>query len=172
MPRNFCLVLITLAACGQGESPLETAIVSPIRAPCIGLGPQLCLTMVPDGQPEQRLFEGIEGYTHRWGVESEIEFQRETIENPPADSSSQRLILVDTIVENDIPLASFSLDFPGGPDWFSGTGTQLDLFGTTIQCDQAVCDQLRAADVSGAPFSATLAVVDAQTLRATAVVGP
>ncbi len=169
MPRTSLAALVVVAACGGGESPIETAIISPVLSPCIGFGPHMCMNVAFDGGPSTRQFFGIEGYDHRWGVESEITLRREVVENPPADGSSQRLILEDTIVENDIPLGAFDLEFPAGPDWFSGTGTEVELLGTTIECELAVCDELRAADQSAAAFTVDVELVDADTLRATGV---
>lgn len=160
---------LLLAACGHGD-PVETAIVAPLQTPCVGESTQLCLLITPAGEDQRREFGGIVGFTHEWGVETEILMKTEIIEDPPADGSSEQLVLVEVVAENDIPVDPFTLEFPNGPGgWFSGTGTELDLSGTAIECELAVCDQLRAADQRAEPFSATFELVGPQALRAIAV---
>ncbi len=165
------LALVLLTACTEhGSTPIQTAIVAPLRVPCQGFGPVMCLSMVPVQQPRELVFFGIEGYTHRWGVESEITFRREVLDQPIPDGPSENLILIDTVVENATITAPFELAFPGGSGFFTGTGTQLDMLGTTIECEQAVGNQIATASSSGIPFQVTMELTDdTQTLRATAV---
>lgn len=165
------LACVVLAACTEhGQTPTQSAIVAPLREPCQGFAPSMCLVMVPDQQPRERLFAGIVGYTHRWGVESEITFRREALDPPPLDGPSERVILLEVLDENDAIAAPFTLTFPaGGPGWFSGSAPALDMLGTTVQCDTDLCTQLDVADTAGQPFEVVMELVDAQTLRATSV---
>lgn len=162
------LALVLLVACTEhGSTPIETAIVAPLRVPCQGFGPVMCLSMVPVQQPQELLFFGIQGYTHRWGVESEITFRREVLDEPVPDGPSENIILLDTVVENETITAPFDLTFPGGSGFFSGTGTQLDMLGTTIQCEQEVGNQIATASSSGIQFKVTMELTaDPQTLHA------
>jgi Domain of unknown function (DUF4377) len=165
------LALVLLTACTEhGSTPIQTAIVAPLRVPCQGFGPVMCLSMVPVQKPTELVFFGIEGYTHRWGVESEITFRREVLDQPIPDGPSENLILIDTVVENETITAPFDLSFQGGFGFFSGTGTQLDMLGTTVECDQAIGNQISTASSSGVPFQVTMELTDdPQTLRALAV---
>ncbi len=165
------LALLLLTACTEhGSTPTQTAIVAPLRVPCQGFGPVMCLSMVPVQKPQELVFSGIEGYTHRWGVESEITFRREVVAEPIPDGSSENLILIETVVENETITAPFELSFPGGSGFFSGTGTQLDMLGTTIECSQALCNAITTASSSGVPFQVTMELTDdPQALRATLV---
>lgn len=165
------LALVVLTACTEhGSTPMQGAIVSPLREPCQGFGPVMCLTMVPDQQPKERLFEGIQGYTHRWGVESEILFRREVVEEPVPDGPSELVILVDTIVENQTITAPFPLVFPPGfGGWFSGSAPQLNLMGTPVQCEAAVCSDIMGPNNNGQGFTVQMELVDEQTLRALSV---
>jgi hypothetical protein len=145
MPR-LVLALALLAACEHGQTPIETAIVSPLQTPCVFLDQQMCMTMVPDQKPMETLFFGIEGFTHRWGIESEIKFRREPVDPRPIEGPSENLILLEIVVENETVTAPFQLQFPPGSGWFIASGTTLDLHGTTVTCDPAVCDQLISLD--------------------------
>lgn len=164
------IVLIALAACEGGQTPTETATVSALREPCVGFISQLCLVVTDEGEQPHREFFGVQGYAHRWGVESEIVYTREPLDPPPADGPSETLILLDIVVEREPITAPFQLAFPaGGTGWFSDT-TPLEMDGTRIECDAAICDQLTAADTSETPFTATFELTDnPQILRATAV---
>ncbi len=129
----------------------------------------MCMIMVPDQKPMERLFFGIDGFSHRWGIESEITFRRERVDPPPIDGSSENIILLDVIAENPIITAPFDLTFPFGGGWFAGSGTQLDMVGTTVQCELTLCEQIRSASDTGTQFIVTMELTDDdQTLRATA----
>ncbi len=170
MPRLFLAALVVLAACEHGQTPIETAIVAPLRKPCQGFVQQLCLTMVPDQQPTETLFFGIEGYTHRWGVESEISLRREALDPPPADGPSENLILLEIIAENETITGPFQLEFPFGPGWFQVSGSGLDMHGTSVQCDSVLRDQILTADSNGFSYTVTMQLTDdPNTLLATAV---
>lgn len=165
------LALVLLTACTEhGSTPTQTAIVAPLRVPCQGFGPVMCLSMAPVQEAQELLFFGIQGYTHRWGVESEITFRREVLDKPIPDGPSENIILLDTVLETEAITAPFELTFPGGSGFFSGIGTQLDMLGTTVECEQAVGNQIATASSSGVPFTVTMELTgDPQTLRALAV---
>ncbi len=164
---RFTVLLALLAAC---DPPTETATIGALRQPCIGFEVKLCLLMGAQ-EPLHPEFAEIEGYVHHWGTQSEITFYREPVDSPESDSPSERMILVEIIEENVTITAPFQLDFPvDGPDWFSGSGPSVDMLGTPVVCEDEVCDQLGAADLSESPFAVTMELTDdPQTLRATAV---
>jgi uncharacterized protein DUF4377 len=158
------LVLLLLVACDGGQSPPETATIGALREACVGAFPQLCLLITQDGE-QHREFFGIEGYTHRWGTESEITFHREPIDEPLADGPNESLILLDVTSEQVTVTAPFQLAFPHD-GWFSRS-TSLDMVGTTVECDADVCDEILAAELAAQPFEVTMELTDnPQTLRA------
>lgn len=163
------LVTCLLVGCGGGQTPTELAIVSPLRVPCQGFAPTMCLEMTPDRKPTERVFFGIDGFSHRWGIEAEIELRREAVNPPLADGPSENLILLDVIVENPRDVSPFDLTFPFGGGWFSGSTSPLTLVdGTAVECEASICTSIVAAD-QGNPYTVTMEIVDDQTLRATAV---
>ena len=167
--RSPIAALVLLVACEHGQTPVETAIVAPVKTPCQGFGPTMCLTMVPDQKPMERLFFGIVGYEHLWGVESEITFRREQVEEPVPDGPFENIVLLDTIVENDIP-GPFILEFPFGPGWFQTSGSALNMHGTTVECEATLCSQILSLDGSGSSYTVTVELTgDPNILTATGV---
>jgi hypothetical protein len=165
------LVTSLVVGCGGGgQTPIETVIVSPLRIPCQGFGPDLCLEMTPDRQPTERVFFGIEGFSHRWGIESEITIRREAVNPPVPDGPSENLIMLETVVENPRDPSPFDMTFPfGGGSWFSGTTSPLTMIdGTLVECEATVCTALNTADV-GNQFVVSMELVGEQTIRALAV---
>lgn len=165
---RFTFLLMLFAAC---DPTTETATVAALRQPCVGFERALCLVMSQDQQPLHQEFHGIEGFSHRWGIQSEITFYREELDPPVADGPREKLILLEVVDETATITAPFALEFPAtGPGWFSGSGTTFDVLGTTVVCEADVCDQLVAADLGESPFEVTMELTDdPQTLRATAV---
>lgn len=165
---RFTLLLALLAAC---DPTTETATVAALRQPCVGFTRALCLVMAQDQQPPHVEFRGIEGFSHHWGIQSEITFYREQVDHPDADAPNERLVLLDIVDETSTITAPFQLVFQAtGVGWFSGSGTTFDMLGTTVVCDAGVGDQLVAADLGEAPFEVTMELTaDPQALRATAV---
>jgi hypothetical protein len=173
--RGAWLVVAALGACTGGESPSEEVTVAALRTPCQGEGTFMCLGLThADGSPGNVMF-GIEGYTHRWGFESQIRFRTETIEDPPQDGPSANLILEELISEERVVSSSFELAFfdtPPGVAWFFATSSSLvlDMARTTVQCEQAVCDDILARSAATTAFTVTMELTDDdQTLRATGV---
>lgn len=165
---RFAFLLVLFAAC---DPTTETATVAALRQPCVGFTRTLCLVMAQDQQPPHVEFRGIEGFSHHWGIQSEITFYREQVDHPDADAPNEKLVLLDIVEESATITAPFELEFqPTGPGWFSGSGTTFDMVGTTVVCEAGVCDQLVAADLGQSPFQVTMELTDdPQTLRATAV---
>ncbi len=162
---------ILVALLGACETTTETATVGALRQPRVGFERALCLLMAQDQQPLHPEFHGIEGFTHRWGTQSEITFYREELDPQVSDAPTENRILIDIIDETVTVTAPFELEFPEtGPNWFTGSGTTLDVVGTTVVCEADVCDQIVAADLGESRFEVTMELTDdPQTLRATAV---
>jgi hypothetical protein len=163
------LLLLLVAACEHGQTPIETALISPLRVPCQGFEPTMCLEMQPDQQPVERVFFGIDGFSHRWGIEAEITLRREQLE-PIPDGPSENLIMLELIVENPRDVSPFDLDFPFGGGWLTGTTSPLDLHGTSVTCEATLCTEIRNADLNGQQYRVTFDVVGDQALNATAIV--
>ncbi len=66
-----------------------TVTVGPEMQPCTGVGEQECL--VVDGE---LFYDSIEGFDYEPGFEYVLEIRTENVDNPPADASSIRYILV------------------------------------------------------------------------------
>jgi hypothetical protein len=163
------LVPLIVAGCGGGQTPIETVLIAPLRTPCSAFAPTVCLEMTPDRKPTERVFFGIEGFTHRWGFEAEIQLEREQLELIP-DGPSENLIMVELINEAERITAPFELEFPFGGGWFSGTSSPLQMHGTVVLCEAAVCSSITTAEQSGVAYTLTMELTDDdQTLRATGV---
>lgn len=68
------------------------------QADCTGVAPQKCFLVKKDGQKDwEFLYSGIEGFTYEEGNEYVLEIKEEKIDNPPADGSSVKYILVKEI---------------------------------------------------------------------------
>jgi hypothetical protein len=168
------LLVLAAVGCGGGQTPIEVVTVSALRAPCQAFTAELCLVMQPDFEPPETLFFGIDGYTHRWGIESELKIRREQVDPPLPDGPSERIILLETIIEREPIIAPFQLSFPfNGNRWFQGSAASgtLDLLGTTVLCEASVCSEIVTADTNGfANFNVTFELTDDdQTLTAVSV---
>jgi hypothetical protein len=170
--RSFlsCLVLV---ACGGGQTPIEVVTVAPLRTPCQSFVQQMCLTMTPDFETAETLFFGIEGYDHRWGVEAELKIHREPVDPPLADGPSELIVVDEVLGELESITAPFDLTFPftGSNSWFTGGGTTLDMLGTDVLCESAVCSAILDRQINSfSNFSVTLELTDDdQTLTALSV---
>lgn len=65
---------------------------------CTGVAPMKCMQYKEEGSDEWlNMYGGIEGFNYEEGYEYVIEVKREKVENPPADASSIKYILVKEI---------------------------------------------------------------------------
>lgn len=108
--------LALLVACGgdgQPAGPEQTLYVGPNLVECTGVAPQTCMQVkdTPDG--EYRLFyDQIEGFTFEEGYDYELRVRTEPVENPAADASSLRYILVEEVSKT--PMSSGVADAATG----------------------------------------------------------
>lgn len=88
-----------LMAAGCGNKPeTEKITVGSQTASCVGVAPMECLLVkYPGAQTWEFLYSGIEGFDYKPGYEYVLEIRREAVENPPADASSVKLVLVKEI---------------------------------------------------------------------------
>ncbi|MEK6492655.1 DUF4377 domain-containing protein [Myroides odoratimimus] len=65
---------------------------------CTGVAPMKCMQYKEEGSDEWlNMYSSIEGFNYEEGYEYVIEVKREKVENPPADASSIKYILVKEI---------------------------------------------------------------------------
>ncbi len=89
-----CAVIISMFACNSDENTEKMTIASETRD-CVGVGPQDCLLVKMDGQTDWEYFySSIDGFIYEPGYEYVLEIKKEQVENPAADQSSIRYILV------------------------------------------------------------------------------
>lgn len=103
---------VPVAAGGQ----LKTVYVGPELVDCTGVAPQKCMQVKENPEDEYGLFyDQIEGFDYEEGFEYELVVQEEQVENPPADASSVRWVLVS--VENKQPVGEMGALQLEGPEW-------------------------------------------------------
>ena len=80
-----------------------TLYVAPFKKPCVGSAPQQCMMVKENVEDEWMYFYGqIEGFEFVEGFEYELLVERHEVENPPADSSSIRWVLVDVVSATEV----------------------------------------------------------------------
>ena len=103
---------VPIAAGGQ----LKTIYVGPELVDCTGVAPQNCMLVKENSEDEYTFFyDQIEGFDYEAGYEYELVVQEEQVENPPADASSIRWVLVS--VENKEPAGAMDTLQLEGPEW-------------------------------------------------------
>jgi heat shock protein HslJ len=76
----------------------KTIYVASQMVDCVGVGPQKCLQVREEpGADWQFHYSGIEGFNYEPGYNYTLRIREEAVENPPADASSIRWILVDIV---------------------------------------------------------------------------
>ncbi len=85
------------------EEDVKTLFVAAERVECVGVAPMMCLQVREDPADEWQLFyDEIEGFEYEAGFEYELAVREETVENPPADGSSVRTILVAVVSKTPV----------------------------------------------------------------------
>lgn len=177
MHRSSLLLPLLLAgACADTHD----AVIQPSLAPCTGVSSQMCLQVAEDGGAPSLFYDGIDGFTFRWGEETTVRYSVDEIDDPPADGSSRRYRLEQTInTELDDPGTRYELTFPArsmADDWFepassSGTVVAVDMLGTRVACETSVCNQLLGGSETVATrVTFELTAEPLQPLRAVSVV--
>ncbi len=107
-----------LAACGaQPEGVEKTVIVGPELVECEGAGPQMCMLVKENPEDDWQLFyDQIEGFEYEPGYEYVLRVREETVENPPADASSLRWVLLEMMRKTPVELPSSAGEL-GGVQW-------------------------------------------------------
>jgi heat shock protein HslJ len=103
-----------VAIAAEGE--MKTVFVGPELVDCVGVAPQKCMLVKENPEDEYTLFyDQIEGFEYEEGYEYELVVQEEQVENPPADASSTRWVLVS--VESKEPAGDMDMVQLEGPEW-------------------------------------------------------
>lgn len=92
----FAMVLL-FGACSS-QTNTEKLVVASEQGDCVGVGPMKCYIVKRNGQTEWEFFyNNIEGFSFEPGYEYVLEVKTEKMENPAADQSSVKYILVKEI---------------------------------------------------------------------------
>lgn len=104
------LMALSVSSAVAQDPAIKTLWVAHYRVDCVGVEPQKCL-LVKEEQysPWQNFYGRIEGFDYVEGYAYELRVVEERIDNPPADSSTIRVKLVEVINRYD------SMDAPAEP---------------------------------------------------------
>ncbi len=98
------------------ESEMKTVFVGPELVDCVGVSPQKCMQVKENPGDEYTMFyDQIEGFDYEEGYEYELLVQEEPVENPPADASSIRWVLVS--MESKEPVGDMDMVQLEAPQW-------------------------------------------------------
>lgn len=98
------------------EGEIKTIYVGSEMVDCEGVAPQKCMLVKENPEDEYTLFyDQIEGFEYEAGYEYELLVQQEQVENPPADASSIRWVLVS--VESKEPVGDMEAVQLEGTEW-------------------------------------------------------
>jgi hypothetical protein len=102
----FAFTLLVTACEGNGLlTPSKRLFVGPSLVDCVGVGPQKCLQVKERREDAWQLFYGgIEGFDWEPGYLYEITVFLRHVENPPADGSSIRYILIRIVSKTEVTL--------------------------------------------------------------------
>lgn len=108
------LVLSAVAVACAGQPPAveeaeegggveKTVYVGPTLVDCVGVAPQQCLQVKESPDEAYRLhYDPIEGFDYEEGYEYELRVREETVENPPADASAVRWVLIEVVSQTPV----------------------------------------------------------------------
>ena len=107
MKRKVGVVLAVLAVAAvavAGCAPLQsgpkekTIYVGPYTVDCVGVAPQQCMLVKESPEDEwASYYDRIEGFVYEDGFEYKLQILEEEVENPPADASSVRWVLIEVL---------------------------------------------------------------------------
>lgn len=95
-----------LSACSMQYQTLDQdslLYVNSQTKECSGVGPMTCLQVrTTEDQDWQLFYQKIEGFDYEPGYQYQLQVKKETVENPPADSSSIKYTLVKIISKLEV----------------------------------------------------------------------
>lgn len=112
MKKNIYIllsVLFLVVGCSQKKDVVRYTIASETRD-CSGVGRQKCMLVKKGNAKDWEFFYNqIEGFNYEEGYEYVLEVEEQKVDNPPADASSIRYILIKQVSKNqktsdDLPL--------------------------------------------------------------------
>lgn len=177
--KNLLLLItsLLLISCSNDNSTQKTRLlVNHYKQTTIGVDKTLLLVVQENenvgSETWTYLFDAIEGFDYEFGYVYELDVQKQTISNPPADGSSIQYELIEVIsktqVQNevtfDLTIKSVSMISP--PDFVLGdseSGYTL-LNEINIDCD-TLCDQLSEALANEDEVKGTFTHLDPSTIK-------
>jgi hypothetical protein len=154
-----------------------TLYVGPRLVECMGMAPQMCMLVKESPEAEYSLFyDGIQGFTYAEGNEYQLAVRRETIQDPPADGSSELVILDSVISQTPVDISGPAVDLLSpengttislaAPVTVTGLGWALfegnvgievvDAAGNVLLQTSAIVDSPNAGTGGSGPWSANL----------------
>lgn len=91
----FFALLGVLFACARDKGDIRTWTVASETRSCVGVGPQTCLLIKEEEDPDWTYFyDRIDGFDYEKGYEYIVKVRVSDVENPPMDASSKSYSLV------------------------------------------------------------------------------
>lgn len=162
---------LMFSACADSS---EEVTVLPLRTPCVGgVDSRLCLRIERGAGDVESLYGGIQGFSPRWGYESRIRMRTGELDTSVEDATEPHF-LDEIIAEERVVSAPFDLAFFGlasaDDGWFLGAQSPLDMRGTPVECEPALCDALLATNRTSQTFAVTFELTATENvLRAVTV---
>lgn len=96
---SFLALFFFFCSCNSKKNRnTEKITVASEQADCVGVGTMKCLLVKNNGDEEWEFFyNNIEGFSYEPGFEYKLEIRKEFRDNPAADQSSTRYVLVRVI---------------------------------------------------------------------------
>lgn len=120
-----CMIfMMIITACSSSSAVEKTIFVAPQKVECVGVAPQECFLIRENPEEDwQFWYDSIEGFDFVPGFMYELKVDEVTNENPPADSSSVSLELVEIINQEPVAIKTIYI----GPERVEceGEGPQL-----------------------------------------------
>lgn len=115
------LAAILLIGCSNGTTDEETTglekevFVAHFQVPCTGVAEQECLMVRESADAEWELrYDPIVGFEYEAGYDYRLTIREETVEDPPADASSIRWILIEALEKTPVdPVRSAGITVDG-----------------------------------------------------------
>ena len=157
-------MMLFVSGCGSDNNDgiTQELSIASSKQVCFGMIQALCkqttdLNIGENSQPSLML-SSIEGFEYRWGYTTVVRIRRTEIDNPPADGSSFRYLLLNVIsdTEDEIGTEYFYERVGIFENTFTESEGQYQFLGNDIECQPALCDDLVVMGM-GAEVNVTLA---------------
>jgi len=149
-----CISISIWGCSSENSQGKEGSItIGSFQSPCYGVSQQLCMRAKLNNSGDFELFYGyIEGFDYKWGTSYKVRVKITDIDNPPADSSSEKYQLIETSSSLEDQVGTF-YDF-NGVEMLDSTFTKVDgdyyFLGKDFKCASGTdCDVLISLNNSG-----------------------